>query len=158
MTQTTASAAKRSLIKADYTRFSPSKFCQAGQVPNSAGDACEVCATNAFKQMAGFAKCVACPAGTFSNADGTQCKPLAFCPPSTTLDGVTGDDRFDVTKCTSCADADYKSGPGPAACGTCTTAAAGVNDARTKCAGTVATTCSAPLAIDPTDKAQCYIP
>jgi hypothetical protein len=157
MTQTTASAAKRSLIKADYSRFSPSRFCQAGQVPNTARDACEVCGSDTFKQMAGFAKCTACPTGTKSTADGTQCKPLAFCPPGTTLDGVTGDDRFDATKCASCADAKYKSDARPGVCSDCGTEAAGMNDARTKCAGTVRT-CSAPLAIDPTDKAQCYIP
>jgi hypothetical protein len=156
MTQTTASAGLRSMIKADYSKFSPNMFCPAGQVPKADDSACEACATDFSKPS--FAKCVACPTGTFSTEDGTQCKPLAFCPPGKTLGGATGD-GFSASSCSSCAANAYKAGAGPAACDAC--AASGstirVNDAFTKCAATAAT-CAVPLMVDPSDRTQCYIP
>ena len=157
MTQTTASAALRSMIKADYTKFSPAMFCPAGQVSKADGSACVACAADTIKPMAGFAKCVACAADTYATADFTQCKPLAFCPPGKSLDSaVAANARFLPASCSSCAADDYKALAGAQACATCATSG-NVNDAATKCAATAAI-CAAPLMLEPTDKSQCYIP
>jgi hypothetical protein len=158
MTKATASAGLRTLIKADYKKFSPSTFCPAGQAADMSltSLACAACTGETIKAMAGFAKCVACPTGTYATADHTQCKPKAFCPPGKTVDGITGDVALRSDGCIACTGDSYKAAAGPDACDTCATTG-GVNDIFTKCATTIAT-CTAPQLTDPADKSQCYIP